>query len=51
MSSSGNGSFISFVLWLIISVIIGLITGNGWIGVIGGTIAIFAIAFFLTKDD
>lgn len=51
MSSSGNGGFISFVLWLIISGVITAITGSGWIGVIGGTIAIFAIAYFLTKDD
>lgn len=51
MSNSGNGGFISFVLWIIISGIITAITDSVWIGIIGGTIAIFAIAYLLTKDD
>ena len=50
MSNSGNGGFISFVLWLIISVIIGAITDSVWIGIIGGTVAILTIAYLLTKD-
>ncbi|MBO7230752.1 MAG: hypothetical protein J6V20_05005 [Bacteroidaceae bacterium] len=50
MSSSGNGGCISFVLWLIISVIITAITDSVLAGMIGGGIAIFAIAYLLTKD-
>lgn len=50
MSNSGNGGFISFVLWLIITVIISAITDSIWAGIIGGTIAIFVIAYLLTKD-
>lgn len=50
MSNSGNGGFISFIVWLIISVIIGAIADSVWIGLIGGTIAILVIAYLLTKD-
>lgn len=50
MSNSGNGGFISFVLWLIIAVIIGAITDSVWAGIIGGTVAILLIAYLLTKD-
>lgn len=50
MSNSGNGGFISFVLWLIISIIIGAIADSAWIGIIGGTISILVIAYLLTKD-
>ncbi|MBR5237100.1 MAG: hypothetical protein IKV26_00135 [Paludibacteraceae bacterium] len=50
MSSSGNGGFISFVLWVIFSLIIGAITESVLIGMIGGGIAILIIAYLLTKD-
>lgn len=50
MSNSGNGGCISFVLWLIISAIITAITDSVFVGMIGGGIAILAIAYLLTKD-
>lgn len=50
MSNNGNGGFISFIVWIIISLIIGAIFESVWIGLIGGTIAIFVIAYLLTKD-
>lgn len=50
MSNSGNGGFISFIVWLILSIIIGAITDSVWIGLIGGTIGILAISYLLTRD-
>lgn len=50
MSSSGNGGFISFIIWVIASLIIGAITESVWIGMIGGGIVILFIAYELTKD-
>ncbi len=50
MSNSNNGGCISFILWLIISFIISVITDSLWIGMIGGVIVILIIAYLLTKD-
>ena len=50
MSNSGHGGCISLVLWFIISAIIAAITDSVFVGMIGGGIAILAIAYLLTKD-
>ncbi len=50
MSSSGNGGFISFILWIIASLIIGAITESVLGGMIGGGVVILIIAYLLTRD-
>ena len=51
MNDSQKGGCISFVIWLIITIVISALSKSVWIGLISGTAAILLIAYFITKDD